>query len=671
MSIMTLPPFKGTTEEEIAAFSAKYPVMSQYFTDMGYNETPTVGRDKEMIDLRSIMARPVYRNSIIIGEAGVGKTTLVKEMRSVDPGGYYFELNFNDFPKGEMAINISALTREIMMWNIEDRPEGTHLVIFTDEFHVIMMAEDSKQAVENLKPILATAGQFGLSWIGATTQAEFNQYLKDNEPLLQRMSPYTLDSLDKRNTVAALENFVKKNFQDDSFLDKTFYELIYDLSTTHLEREAQPRTSLRILDAALGVSAVTDAAFNADIIWTVMRTFYGIDKPTASNIDWIEEQLNQLVLGQPAAVRAVCDSLHIVASGLDQKPNRPRNVSLFMGPTGTGKTYLASQVARLLFGGARDNYKVINMTEYSTPGSVDDLRFVLTDHAFNRPASVYLLDEIEKAHPECSRLLMRVFDEGLLADRQGRNISFKSAYFFVTTNESDELLGTIEHSIKAEDIDANAKAEAAKALAEYKARASEEELELLNSGLRYEAEVIEGELVDQKQDTSGSRFYSISELHGAIYDALRESEHFPDEILGRLDNLVIFSPLKDTEMRRITKGYFHSMALDMANQHGLVLGVHPRVVTYLHDLKAQRSTGDGGARDNYRTFRNEILAKIARFVNAQAKNGYPHMFVGITFNGTLRSENKTLSMSRGAIQIGAYDNQHDMEYDQIMLTSQL
>ncbi|MGH7682198.1 MAG: ATP-dependent Clp protease ATP-binding subunit, partial [Candidatus Eiseniibacteriota bacterium] len=164
----------------------------------------------------------------------------------------------------------------------------------------------------------------------------------------------------------------------------------------------------------------------------------------------MEERLRERVVGQDVAVRAVSDAVRRARAGL-QDPNRPLGSFLFLGPTGVGKTELARALAQFLFDDERAMVR-IDMSEYQEKHSVSRLvgsppGYVgyeeggqLTELVRRRPYCVVLLDEIEKAHPDVAHVLLQVLEEGRLTDGQGRTVDFKNTIVIMTSNIGSDLI---------------------------------------------------------------------------------------------------------------------------------------------------------------------------------------------------------------------------------------
>jgi ATP-dependent Clp protease ATP-binding subunit ClpB len=241
----------------------------------------------------------------------------------------------------------------------------------------------------------------------------------------------------------------------------------------------------------------------------------------------MEARLGERVVGQDRAVRAVSDAVRRARAGL-QDPNRPLGSFLFLGPTGVGKTELARALAQFLFDDERAMVR-IDMSEYmeqhavarligSPPGYVGyEEGGQLTEAVRRRPYSVILLDEIEKAHPDVSHVLLQILEDGRLTDGQGRTVEFKNAIVVLTSNIGSELI--------------------------------------LESG---------GEGGEAMRDR--------------LLQALRG--HFRPELLNRIDDILVFDPLSQAALETIVRLELRKVG-DRLRQRDLSLQVEPGVLSHL------------------------------------------------------------------------------------------
>jgi len=230
----------------------------------------------------------------------------------------------------------------------------------------------------------------------------------------------------------------------------------------------------------------------------------------------MEERLAQRVIGQTEAIKAVSDAVRRARSGL-QDPNRPIGSFIFLGPTGVGKTETARALAEFLFDDESAMIR-IDMSEYmekhtvarligAPPGYVGyEEGGQLSEAVRRRPYSVILFDEIEKAHSDVFNVLLQVLDDGRLTDGQGRTVDFKNTIVIMTSNLGSPIIQ-----------------------------------ESLESRLQAES----GRGTAGKPPKGGTP----NELHDRIMAELKR--HFRPEFLNRVDDVIIFQSLDESEIERI------------------------------------------------------------------------------------------------------------------------
>ena len=252
----------------------------------------------------------------------------------------------------------------------------------------------------------------------------------------------------------------------------------------------------------------------------------------------MESSLHERVIGQNDAVSAIARAVRRARSGI-KDPNRPIGSFMFLGPTGVGKTELAKALAEVMFGSEEDLIR-IDMSEYmekyttsrlvgSPPGYVGyDEGGQLTEKIRNKPYSVILLDEIEKAHPDVFNILLQVLDDGVLTDGKGRKVDFKNTIIIMSSN-----------------IGATA--------------------------LRDEKEVGFG-AADRRFD------------HDAMESKIREEmkQHFRPEFLNRIDEAIVFHALEKEQLREIVRLLTNDLIKQLAEQE-IDLRITPAALDILAD----------------------------------------------------------------------------------------
>jgi type VI secretion system protein VasG len=209
------------------------------------------------------------------------------------------------------------------------------------------------------------------------------------------------------------------------------------------------------LAALQGDAPLVRTEVDPDVVAKVVSDWTGIPlgkvmRDEARNIITLEQNLKQRIKGQDDAIGMITEVIKSAKAGI-KEPDQPLGVFLLAGPSGVGKTETGLAVADLLFGG--DHFMVtVNMSEFQEKHTVSRLigsppgyvgygeGGVLTEAVRQRPYSVVLIDEVEKGHPEVMNLFYQVFDKGMLADGEGREIDFKNTVIFLTSNLGTDII---------------------------------------------------------------------------------------------------------------------------------------------------------------------------------------------------------------------------------------
>jgi type VI secretion system protein VasG len=316
---------------------------------------------------------------------------------------------------------------------------------------------------------------------------------------------------------------------------------------------------------------------DSDVVSQVLSDWTGIPagnmvKDTASAILTFEDRIGQRVVGQDPQLHEIGKRLRIAAGKLHD-PVLPLAVFLLVGPSGNGKTETALAVADLIFGGDRF-MTAINMTEYSSSMNVSRLigsapglvgfgeGGVLTEAVRQRPYSVVLLDEMEKAHMDVNLLFMQVFDKGFLTDSEGRAASFKNTVIIMTSNEGGDMV------------------------------------------------------MDMCQDPDDMP--SIDELRAAIQPVLEQ--RFTPAFIGRT-TVIPYYPLHPATIRKIVDLKMNKIRKRLVSQYKMELEITPAVGDLIGSRCQQMTTG---ARNINLIINETILPDIARRILEMMENDEHH-----------------------------------------------
>ena len=545
---------------------------------------PVIGRDDEIEQTIEVLSRRGKNNPVLIGEAGVGKTAIVEGLaqRIVDDdvpqtlgGKRVVQLELSGVVagtryRGDFEERVKRIIDEI-------REHRDDLIIFIDELHTLVGAGGSSEggmdAGNMLKPALARGE---LHIVGATTLDEYRKNIEKDAALARRFQPILVPEPTVDDTIAILRGLrdryeahhqvrytdealaaaaeLSDRYMTDRFLPDKAIDLIDQAGARVRLRITTPRREVREMerraeelqrdkDQAIASEQYEHASQLRDEISQVRQQLdqltggsSGVPEVTAADIAEVvaratgipvrqlteeekdrllrlEQHLHDRVIGQDEAVAAVAEAVRRSRAGLGD-PNRPVGSFLFLGPTGVGKTELARALTEALFG-AESRMIRLDMSEFqerhtvsrlvgAPPGYVGyDEAGQLTEAVRRRPYSVILLDEIEKAHPDVFNTLLQVLDDGRLTDGQGRTVDFKNTVLIMTSNLGSDLISR------------------------------------RGGTLGFAGSATTG--------SSGAQ----DNLQDQLMRRLRES--FRPEFLNRIDEIIIFRQLDQTQLRQITE----------------------------------------------------------------------------------------------------------------------
>ncbi|MBU3829004.1 MAG: AAA family ATPase [Candidatus Lactobacillus pullistercoris] len=585
---------------------------------------PVIGRDQEIARVIEILNRRTKNNPVLIGEAGVGKTAVVEGLAQQIVDGSVpaklqdkriISLNMVSMVQG---TGIRGQFEQRMQQLVKELQNNPDIILFIDEIHEIVgagNAEGGMDAGNIIKPALARGE---LQLVGATTIKEYRDIEKDSA-LARRFQPVevkepTIDETIKilrgiqkryedyhhvKYTDAAIESAAKLSarYIQDRFLPDKAIDLVdeagsrMNLTIPYIDKEKMKEridAAEQLKQEALKNEDYEKAAYYRDqiekydkmkdqkvdpdkapiITDKIMDKIVeektnipvgDIQKQEENQLQNLASDLKDKVIGQDQAVEKVARAIRRNRIGFN-KSGRPIGSFLFVGPTGVGKTELAKQLAKQMFG-SEDAMIRFDMSEYmeqysvskligSAPGYVGyEEAGQLTEQVRHNPYSLILLDEIEKAHPDVMNLFLQILDDGRLTDSQGRTVSFKDTIIIMTSNAGQGIK---------------------------------------NASVGFAAENS-----DEEKDSARNSM----------------TQFFKPEFLNRLDDVIEFNELTKDDLIKIVNLMLHNTN-EMVKDQGLHIDVTEKAKEKLVDEGFNPSMG---ARPLRRTIQEEIEDKVADF----------------------------------------------------------
>ncbi len=585
-----------------------------------------IGREKEIARVIQILCRRSKNNPCLIGEPGVGKTAIAEGLAlRIASGNVPYRLQNKEIYlldlaalvagtqfRGQFESRIKGLTEEVKA--------AGNIILFIDEVHNLVGTGDSEgtmNAANILKPSLSRGE---IQVIGATTFNEYRKYIEKDAALERRFQPVKVSEPSIAETIEVLtgvksyyekhhrvvvpdmiirravvlsERYINDRFLPDKAIDlldeacacaalrnKKMEEydgykaqesqLIYqqekltaDPEKIDYEKLAKVRSDLAkiqekaaaIQDEALGSQVEEEDISKVIELWTGIPASR-VQENELNKLAGIEDKLKEKIIGQDEAVEAV--SAAIRRSRVQISPRRRPASFIFVGPTGVGKTELVKVLSEELFDTPETLIR-LDMSEFmekhsvskiigSPPGYVGyDEAGQVTEKVRRRPYSVLLFDEIEKAHPDVMNILLQILDEGRLTDAHGRDVNFENTVIIMTSNAGS----------------------------------------------------------NQNQGALGFGKTQQSADRERVMKAL--SEFLRPEFISRVDEIIVFNELTDSDFVRIA-GLMLSEYTDTLAEKSISFSFDDKVKEYL----AKKSCGGkSGARDLRNTIRREVEDKIA------------------------------------------------------------
>jgi len=422
---------------------------------------PLIGRETELHEMITVLARRFKANVLMVGDPGVGKTCIVEglaqemaanrvpeflknhELWSLEVGSLLAGSKYRGEFEEKLKMVITALESK------------KNCVLFVDEAHTMKGAGSSGQSSLDLANMLKPAITKGtLKVIASTTWEEYYESFEKDRALMRRFYRLSIDEPTRDVTEQILIGVATRLEQfHDVEVSTDAITAAVDLANRYIHDKKNPDKAIDLLDAACARERVKDAGtvlINRDLIMEQLSRVTTVpvehlQNERSTNIAELESNIKTRLYGQESVVDSVLERIYINFAGIGNT-RRPIASFLFLGPTGTGKT----ELARLLSEHLDMKLLKYDMSEYqekhtvsgfigAPPGYVgfEDGNVgggrLISDLSKN-PYSILLFDEIEKAHPDVSNILLQMLDEGRVTGSNGKTVDIKNCIIILTSN---------------------------------------------------------------------------------------------------------------------------------------------------------------------------------------------------------------------------------------------
>tara|TARA_B110000503_G_scaffold24083_1_gene37866 strand:- start:1746 stop:3989 length:2244 start_codon:yes stop_codon:yes gene_type:complete len=452
-------------QDEAENMGAANKALRDFTTDLNHQVSmnkidPVIGRDDEIEQVALALGRRTKSNVLIVGDPGVGKTAIAE--------GLAFQIVNGNVPEFLKEYKVFSLDIGAMLAGSKYRGDFEErfkmvlaglkgkgkTIMFIDEAHMISGAgaggNGANDLANMLKPALAKGN---INVVASTTWEEYRKFFEKDRALMRRFQRVSVDEPSRDTTLKILEG-IKKYYEEFHSVEITDEALVaaVDLSIKYQPDKKLPDKAIDLIDVACARFKVRDITenkvVNKESIQFELAKMTNLPEDQvkereSENLAHLEDNLRKVVYGQDNAISDIVDKILVSQAGLKSE-NKPVGSFVFMGPTGVGKTELAKQLSIQL------GVKLVrfDMSEYqekhsiskligSPPGYVgyeDNAGGLLIDKIQENPNCVLLLDEIEKAHPDVSSVLLQIMDNGKITGSNGKEADARNCTLILTTN---------------------------------------------------------------------------------------------------------------------------------------------------------------------------------------------------------------------------------------------
>lgn len=419
------------------------------------NPPPVYLREKILQELTSLLSLARNRHVLLVGPAGVGKNSLVLGLAK-------------QIAAGKGPNNLKTLIQLSERVLIDDPVKALQAglkqaaggILFLPHIHRFFGGRLDAEFYDAGAPLRKALLSNSTAIIGSTDQASFDRLMAKNTTVLENIHLLTVPPATQEETEQILEIHrpeLERDYQVE--IDPAALKAAAGLAGRYLTTTPLPGAAMRLIHRAAASLQVgrpekrvrldpEDVTLTVSQMTGIPVNKLGVEERT--RYAQMVEHLHARIIGQDEAVLAVSRAVKTARVGL-KDPNRPIGSFLFLGPTGVGKTELAKALAEFMFGD-EDAAIEIDMSEYQQEHSLNRLigappGYVgyegggqLTDAVREKPYSIVLFDEVEKAHQRVSDILLQVVEEGRLTDGQGRTTRFNETVIILTSNLGSEYL---------------------------------------------------------------------------------------------------------------------------------------------------------------------------------------------------------------------------------------
>lgn len=568
---------------------------------------PVESRDDIIDQVIEVLGRRQKGNPCLIGESGVGKTAIIEGLaQRINEG------RVPSYLKGAKILSIEAsdiVSGCKFRGDFENKfnklidavYSDKNIILFFDEFHSLLNSgrgmDGGSTASDMLKPVLSRGI---IRIIGATTTKEYNRFIESDNAFERRLQPIKVEEPSVEQAIQMVTRLIPVyNEYHNANITKSVVEVAVKLSDKYITNKRLPDKAITLIDeTAARLKALNNGnrftIEDSDIKKTLSNLtgidINNMDKTDKEKLINLGSNIKKHLVGQDEAVLEVSKAIKRNKAGI-RDSSKPIGSFLFVGPTGVGKTELCKCLANELFTSEKDIIR-LDMSEYMEKHSVARLVGAppgyighgeggqLTDMVRNKPYSIILLDEIEKAHPDVFNIFLQIMDDGRLTDSKGVTVDFKNTVVIMTSN----------------------------------------------AGYSYDENKHRSIGFNALQDTNDKNKQEVT------MKALEKT--FRPEFLNRLDKVVAFNSLEKDNINRIVEIMLSEVTKNLKEQ-GIVIKFSDSLIEYIGDTGFSSKYG---ARNIKRAIQDTVEDYLADLVITDSVTNGDRILIDID-NGVIKHNN--------------------------------
>ena len=535
----------------------------------------TIHLDK-MKDALHILGRSAQHNIIITGEVGCGKETFVENIA-------YF-LRKEESTKGYAYTHVLKLKAQdllsgstdpdtVLLQALKRAQKQGHFVLVIENIGLFLQSGDPK-----IKGVLSKFLQAkSINTIAIADTKDYHKYVKADPALDAQFEKIQLQPTNVSDTMSVLmEEYFSIEDKERCHVTYKALKAIIDLADRYVPKGAFPGKAIDLLHDAVQSAKDQKAKFVTEenvremISLKAHMDVTGADEKEKDRLRTLEQDMQSEIVGQKPAIAAIANALKRAGADISSS-KKPVGTFLFLGPTGVGKTQTAKTLASKYFG-SDENMIRLDMNEYSNEDSVNmligstDPRYptegYLTRAVQDKPFSLILLDEIEKADKKILNVFLQILDEGHMIDGQGVKTDFRNTIIIATSNAGAQFI-----------VD----------------------------------------FLQKNPDPNASEFKKV------LLDELIKTGSYSPEFLNRFDDVILYHPLSKEETVQVASLMIGSVITDLEGRKGISIQIQEDAVAAIAE---KGYSPEFGAREMRRAITDTLETYVADYMlNHEVKRG--------------------------------------------------